>query len=162
MKPAAACAASLTALLDGVDASDAGAATLFERVRDLPFRFAPHRDPETLLATGGGACAPKHALLAHDGVLRGHAALQLRRGDAWLDVDATFDRPLAREGFLVHEDWDGRRSMPLVVVPVARVESTLGPDHEEALLGLRHRAGFPRAVVDQLNTWLESVRQAGA
>jgi transglutaminase-like putative cysteine protease len=38
--------------------------TIFERVRDIPFKFAPHRDAETLLQRGYGTCAPKHALLA--------------------------------------------------------------------------------------------------
>ena len=147
---------------------------------------------ETLLATGGGTYAPKHALLArayaavgretrfvyvsfrfddmpgdfppdlrvlaHDGVLRAHAALLLRRGDAWLDVDATFDRPLARAAFMVNDLWDGRSSMPLVVRSMARVESTLGPEHEEDLFGLPAHGGFPRAVVGRLNAWLESVR----
>jgi hypothetical protein len=35
------------AFLEGVDASDAGIATLFERVRDIPFAFAPHTDAVT-------------------------------------------------------------------------------------------------------------------
>jgi hypothetical protein len=41
---------SVAALLNGVDARDAGVARLFERVRDIPFRFAAHRDADTLLA----------------------------------------------------------------------------------------------------------------
>jgi hypothetical protein len=38
---------SVAALLNGVDARDAGVARLFERVRDI---FAAHRDADTLLA----------------------------------------------------------------------------------------------------------------
>ena len=183
----------LARFLEDVDASDAGIATVFERVRDIPFAFAPHVDTSTLIATGAGTCAPKHALLAevyarlgletrfvyvtfrfddmpgelppplreaiHDGVVRGHAALQVRRRHGWIDVDATFDAPLARAGFVVTRDWDGRSSMPLVVTPLARVESTLTPEHEEAVLGITHRTGFPRAVVAQANEWLDRVRR---
>ncbi len=186
---------TVAALLDGVDATDAGVVRLFERVRDIPFSFAAHSDADTLLACGFGTCAPKHALLArlyaaagletrfvyvsfrfddmpgafppdlraliHDGVVRAHAALQLRRPQGWLDVDATFDRPLAAAGLVVTEGWDGRTSMPLTVRPLARVESALPPEHEEALLGIRHRTGLSRPAVERLNRWLDTLR-AGA
>jgi SH3-like domain-containing protein len=66
---------------------------------------------------------------------------------------------LARAGFVVTESWDGRRPMPLVVSSLARVESREGPEHEEALLGLRERSGFPRAVVTRLNAWLDTLRR---
>ena len=186
---------SASALLEGVDASDAGVVKVFERVRDIPFRFAPHNDADTLLACGAGTCAPKHALLArlyeqlgletrflyvafrfddmpghfppalrratHDGIVRGHAALRLRRPQGWIDIDATFDRPLATAGFVVTEAWDGCTSMPLVVNALSRVESTLSPEHEERLLGIAHRTSFPRSVVEQLNDWLDSFRANG-
>lgn len=178
--------------LDGIDATDAGIARLFERVRDIPFAFAPHTDAETLLQTGSGTCAPKHALLAqlyerlgvqtrfvyvtyrldempgdfpselrplvHDGVVRGHAALQILRDGRWLEVDATFDRPLKASGFVVTEDWDGRSSMPLVVTPLARVESLESPARKEALLGIEHRTALPRDVVARVNAWFEGHR----
>jgi len=179
-------------LLEGIDASDAGIVRLFERVRDIPFAFAPHTDAETLLRTGSGTCAPKHALLAelygrlgvrtqfvyvtyrldempgtfpedlealvHDGIVRGHAALQILRDDRWLDVDATFDRPLRRSGFVVTEGWDGRSSMPLVVTPIARVESLEPPARKEAVLGIQHRTALPREVVARVNAWLDGHR----
>jgi len=75
-----------------------------------------------------------------------------------VDIDVTFDRPLAKAGFVVTDAWDGRTSMPLVVRPLARVESVLPPEHEEVLLGIRHRTGFPRAAVERLNAWLETLR----
>lgn len=179
-------------LLDGADATDAGIARVFQRVRDIPFTFAAHNDADTLLACGAGTCAPKHALLARlygelgletrfvyvafrfeampgrfppplrnaldDGVLRGHAALRVRRAHGWIDVDATFDEPLAAAGFIVTQGWDGRTSMPLVVNPVSRVESHLPPEHEEQLLGITHRTSFPRRIVEELNAWLQTVR----
>jgi hypothetical protein len=188
----AATAAELSGFLDGVDPSDAGIATLFARVRDIPFAFAPHTDAETLLRTGSGTCAPKHALLAelygriglrtrfvyvtyrlddmpgdfplvlrrlvHDGVVRAHAALQIERHGVWLDVDATFDRPLKASGFLVTESWDGRTSMPLVVSPITRLETEEPPARKEALLGITHRTTLPRDVVARVNAWLESHR----
>ena len=134
-------ALTTTALLAGIDTSDAGVARLFERVRDIPFSFAAHRDADTLLTSGSGTCAPRHAFL-----------------DGWVEVDATFDRPLAAAGFVMTEPWDGRTSMPLVVRPLSRVESTLSPDHEEALLGIGHRTGFPRQLAERLNDWLGALR----
>jgi transglutaminase-like putative cysteine protease len=174
-------------------ATDAEIIEVFERVRDIPFSFAPHTDAETLLRHGSGTCAPKHALLAqeyarlgvptrfvyvsyrldempgdfppelrplvHDGVVRGHAALQIFRSSGWLDLDATFDRPLKDHGFVVTEGWDGRSSMPLVVVPLMRVETSEPPARKEAVLGIEHRTALPRDVIARVNAWLESVRQ---
>lgn len=68
-------ALSIAELLDSADASDAGVARVFERVRDIPFTFAKHTDAETLLACGAGTCAPKHALLAR---LYGQLGLETR------------------------------------------------------------------------------------
>jgi transglutaminase-like putative cysteine protease len=173
--------------------TDAQVVEVFERVRDIPFGFAPHTDAATLLRRGSGTCAPKHALLAqeyarlgvptrfvyvtyrldempgelppelrplvHDGVVRGHAALQIFRSSGWLDVDATFDRPLKAAGFVVTEGWDGRSPMPLVVVPLSRMETDEPPERMEAVLGIRHRTALPRDVVARINAWLENVRQ---
>jgi transglutaminase-like putative cysteine protease len=185
-------ALSVAELLDGADASDAGVARVFERVRDIPFTFATHSDADTLLACGAGTCAPKHALLArlygqlgletrfiyvafrfddmpgdfprelrhgiHDGIVRAHAALRVRRPSGWVDVDATFDQLLTEARFIVTERWDGRSSMPLVVTPLSRVESALLPEHEERLLGISHRTSLPGSVVRELNAWLDTVR----
>lgn len=186
-------AAAATHLLSGLDATDAGVATLFERVRDIPFAFRPHTDAATLLEVGSGTCAPKHAWLAqlyqalgvqtrfvyvtyrlddmpgnfpdelrplvHDGVVRGHAALQVLRDGRWLDVDATFDRPLKRAGFVVNEQWDGRSSMPLAVKPLTRVESLEPPARIETVLEITHRTALPREVVARVNEWLEATRK---
>src|SRR5262245_13080401 len=94
----------------------------------------------------------------HDGIVRAHAALRVRRPSGWVDVDATFDQPLSEARFIVTEGWNGRSSMPLVVTPLARVESTLPPEHEEQLLGISHRTSLPGSIVRELNAWLEMVR----
>ena len=48
---------------------------LFERVRDLPFRYPASRDPREVLAQGAGSCSGKHNLLAE---LFRHAGLPVR------------------------------------------------------------------------------------
>jgi hypothetical protein len=116
---------------------------VFERVRDIPFSFAPHTDAETLLRHGSGTCAPKHALLAQE----------------YVRLDDTFDRPLKEFGFVVTEGWDGRSSMPLVVVPLSRVETDEPPARKEAVLGIQHRTALPRDVLARVNAWLDGVRQ---
>jgi len=48
---------------------------LFERVRDLPFRYPASRDPREVLTQGAGSCSGKHNLLA---ALFQHAGLPVR------------------------------------------------------------------------------------
>ncbi|MFN8640593.1 MAG: transglutaminase-like domain-containing protein [Candidatus Binatia bacterium] len=48
---------------------------LYERVRDLPFRYPSGRSAGEVLAQGGGSCSGKHALLA---ALFRHAGLPVR------------------------------------------------------------------------------------
>jgi transglutaminase-like putative cysteine protease len=107
-----------------------------------------------------GRFPPELAALLHDGKLRGHVALQLERAGRWVDVDATFDLPLAREGFRVNRHWDGRSSMPLTVEPVQRAESAQEPAAYEALQVLNRRAKLSADAVARINAWLNAVRQA--
>ncbi|OGP90011.1 MAG: hypothetical protein A2156_01430 [Deltaproteobacteria bacterium RBG_16_48_10] len=44
-----------------------------------------------------------------------HVACQIRRDDQWLNVDATFDPPLKKGGFVMN-DWDGRNSTEVSLV----------------------------------------------
>ncbi len=111
------------------------------RLDDMPGEFPPELRP-----------------LVHDGIVRGHAALQIYRSSGWLDVDATFDRPLKELGFVVTEGWDGRTSMPLVVVPLSRVETDELPARKEAVLGIQHRTALPRDLLARVNAWLDDVR----
>jgi transglutaminase-like putative cysteine protease len=106
-----------------------------------------------------GNFPPDLASLVHDGKLRGHVALQLERDGRWLDVDATFDAPLARSGFTVTLDWDGRRSMPLTVVPVHREESLDEPARFEPLQSIHRETALPGSLVRRINAWLEEQRQ---
>jgi transglutaminase-like putative cysteine protease len=48
---------------------------LFERVRDLPFRYPSPRDAREVLRLGAGSCSGKHSLL---GALFAHAGLSVR------------------------------------------------------------------------------------
>ena len=106
----------------------------FERVRDLPYAIDGGHDGDELLAMGRGDCLAKADLLARDLTSLGqevrlvrfgyllpdvvpqaarlpersdlHRAVQVRRGDRWVLVDATHDPPLARGGLTVGK-WDG-------------------------------------------------------
>jgi transglutaminase-like putative cysteine protease len=47
-----------------------------------------------------------------------HLACRVRIGNRWVLVDATWDRPLARVGFPVNENWDGRADTLCAVKPL--------------------------------------------
>jgi hypothetical protein len=63
---------------------------------------------------------------------------------------------------VVTEDWNGRSSMPLVVVPLSRVETLEPPSRKEALLGIQHKTSLPRDVLTRVNAWLEGHRHTAA
>ncbi len=143
-----------TALEEWTRGRDAVAAriALFERVRDLAFRYPSSRDPREVLRQRAGSCSGKHYLLgelfrglglpvrhmlctyrfndsplafpAHmQGLLQKneivdvHDYLQISVDGEWVDVDATWPLALRDYGLPVTDDWDGRSSMNLTVVP---------------------------------------------
>ncbi len=168
---------------------------LFERVRDLPYRYPSSRDPREVLRAGGGSCSGKHALL---GALFTHAGLPVRHmlcthrfneaplpmpgnmqvmlqkneiadlhdylqvnvGGAWVDVDATWPKAL-RDFGLPTDDWDGRTSMMLSVVPDEHEEAVGDPAKakEEGLSRLTPRQRMLRKqFLEALSQWVAELQ----
>jgi len=168
---------------------------LFERVRDLPYRYPSSRDPREVLRTGGGSCSGKHALL---GALFTHAGLPVRHmlcthrfneaslpmpgnmqvmlqkneiadlhdylqvnvGGTWVDVDATWPKAL-RDFGLPTDDWDGRTSMMLSVVPDEHEEAVGDPAKakEEGLSRLTPRQRLLRKqFLEALSQWVAELQ----
>lgn len=126
--------------------------TVFERVRDLGYRYPSSRNPHDVLRQGGGSCSGKHyllgelfrglgvpvrhmlcthrfndsplpfpahmqALLQKNEIVDFHDYLQICVDGDWIDVDATWPLALREFGLPTTEEWDGRSSMNLTVVP---------------------------------------------
>jgi len=173
---------------------------LFERVRDLPFRYPASRDPREVLAQGGGSCSGKHNLLgelyrhaglpvrhmlcthrfnesqmafpdAMNGLLQKneivdvHDYLQVQVDGEWLDVDATWPASLHDFGVPATEEWDGRSSMVLSVVPDEHEEIDSDPAKakEERLSKLTPRQRMLRKqFLEALSQWVGDLQAEAA
>jgi hypothetical protein len=85
------------------------------RFLGLPVRhmICTHRFNESAI----GFPESMQALLRKNEIVDLHDYLQVEVDGAWIDVDATWPKGLREFGFPVNEEWDGRRSMLLSVVP---------------------------------------------
>lgn len=57
------------------------------------------------------------AILRRNEVIDVHDYLQINVDQAWIDVDCTWEAGLHNFGFPVSDEWDGRQSMLLTVIP---------------------------------------------
>lgn len=103
---------------------------------------------------------PMQHLLEKNEIVDCHDYLQIDVEGDWADVDATWERGLREFGFPVNEDWDGRSSMPLSVVPedLAIAESDPERLKEELLSKLtpRQRA-LRRQFLEALARWVQEL-----
>ncbi|WP_329492611.1 transglutaminase domain-containing protein (plasmid) [Kitasatospora sp. NBC_01246] len=154
---------------------------LFETVRAIPYATDGAHDADSLLAAGRGDCLAKSAYLGREFRRLGypvrrvrwlyrlpaepaevlllasredvHTATEVRIGDRWVLVDATYDPPLARAGFTV-ATWDGHHDT-LPAHPPAGPLWRPGDGPEP--VSLHPGPGGPR-YREAFNTWLHSVR----
>ena len=168
---------------------------LFERVRDLPFKYPADRDPVEVLRAGRGSCSGKHYLLGtlyralglqvrhmicthrfnesplpfpeemqatlrKNEILDVHDYLQVGIDGQWVDVDCTWELGLHEFGFPVTDDWDGKSSMLLTVIPEEHVKVDGDPskakDEMLARLTPRQRA-LRKQFLEQLARWVEEL-----
>jgi len=165
---------------------------LFERVRDLPYRYPASRDPAEVLQQRSGSCSGKHYLLGQlfrlqklpvrhmvcthrfndsavpfpsrmqellrkNEILDVHDYLQINVDGEWIDVDATWPMALRDFGLPVTDDWDGRSSMMLSVIPDEHEEITGDPAKakEEHLSRLTPRQRTLRKqFLEALSQWV--------
>jgi hypothetical protein len=170
---------------------------LFERVRDIPYRYPTSRHPVEVLRLGFGSCSGKHYLLGElfrrskvpvrhmvcthrfnesplpfpdemQGLLRKneiidlHDYLQISVDGQWVDVDATWELGLREFGFPVTDDWDGRSSMVLTVIPDEheRIEGDPEKAKEEMLSRLTPRQrSLRKQFLEALSRWVEEIAQ---
>jgi hypothetical protein len=115
-----------------------------------------HRFNESLIAFP----EPMQALLRKNQIVDLHDYLQVSEGSDWIDVDATWQRPLRDFGFPVNEDWDGRQSMALSVIPEELMIAAGDPEKvkEELLSRLtpRQRA-LRKQFLESLSAWVQDL-----
>jgi len=104
--------------------------------------------------------APMQEMLRKNEIIDFHDFLQIDVDDAWVDIDATWERGLREFGFPVNEDWDGRSAMVLSVVPEDFLVA--GPDPErfkdELLSKLTPRQRMLRKqFLEALSNWVEEL-----
>lgn len=168
---------------------------LFERVRDIPYRYPASRDPTEVLRTRAGSCSGKHyllgelfrmlglkvrhmmcthrfnesplpfpeemqAILKKNEIMDVHDYLQIAVNGQWIDVDCTWERGLREFGFPVADDWDGRSSMLLTVIPeehhVIEGEPAKAKDEMLARLTPRQRA-LRKQFLEALAKWVDEL-----
>jgi len=97
-------------------------------------------------------------LLAQGKVPDFHNYLRVDTGH-WVDVDATFDAPLARHGFVVNE-WDGRSDCHTALPAFESWEvEDLFVEKEAALASLSDAERTRRReFIDPFSSWLETLR----
>jgi hypothetical protein len=103
---------------------------------------------------------PMQEMLRKNEIVDLHDYVQITGDDGWVDIDATWERGLREFGFPVNEQWDGRSSMILSVVPedYAVVEGDPERLKEELLsrLAPRQRA-LRKLFLQELSNWIQEL-----
>ncbi|MFI5397288.1 MAG: transglutaminase domain-containing protein [Candidatus Binatia bacterium] len=123
------------------------------RVRHM---ICTHRFNESLLVFP----PPMQEMLRKNEIVDLHDYLQIAVDDSWVDVDATWERGLREFGFPVNDEWDGKSTMLLSVVPEDFAEAEHDPERlkEELLSKLtpRQRA-LRKQFLEALSTWVQEL-----
>ena len=121
---------------------------LFERVQKVPYYCLEHRDYEKMFKLKKGSCWEKNIWLGKELRKHGikvkfyliefdwftlpvpkdifelrkhvghHIALKAKIGGKWIWIDPTWDPPLAKAGFPVTINWNGKNNTKLAVKPI--------------------------------------------
>jgi hypothetical protein len=103
---------------------------------------------------------PMQELLRKNEIVEFHDYVQIAVGDAWVDVDATWERGLREFGFPTNEDWDGQSAMLLSVVPAdfSIVEGDPERWKEELLCTLTPRQRTLRKqFLEAMSSWVQEL-----
>ena len=107
---------------------------------------------------------PEHIaeILKRSDIVDPHNFFKLFISDRWVTVDITWDKPLAKIGFPVTENWDGISDMPLCVVAGEIIETNNPGEIKEERLALlsdsiqKDRKLFLQLLSDFLSNRLEN------
>jgi hypothetical protein len=123
------------------------------RVRHM---ICTHRFNESPLAFP----PPMQEMLRRNEIVDLHDYLQINVDESWIDIDATWERGLREFGFPVNDEWDGKSTMILSVVPEDFAIAERDPERlkEELLSRLtpRQRA-LRRQFLEALGCWVQEL-----
>lgn len=93
-----------------------------------------------------------------------HVACQAYIDNRWILVDATWDSALRRGGFLVNDNWDGRKETQNAVLPLQEViheslQERLDYVREKKKLFSESEKATYAKFIEQFNLWLEGIRK---
>lgn len=79
----------------------------------------------------------------------------------WLVVDVTFDRPLARYGFPVNDNWDGLSNCTIAFPPIKvfQVKDMIEEKHKAINALPEEEQELRSAFIKQLSEWMDSLRK---
>ena len=103
---------------------------------------------------------PMQEMLRKNEIVDLHDYIQISVNDAWVDVDATWERGLREFGFPVNEDWEGTLPMLLSVVPEDYTVVEQNPERlkEELLSRLTPRQRtLRRQFLEALSRWVQEL-----
>jgi len=93
-----------------------------------------------------------------------HLALKAKIDGRWVLVDATYDPPLAKAGFPVTKDWDGKSDTLNAAVPSEEIvhesvdERVVYETGKRSLQTVAEKALYSE-FVERLNSWLVNIRK---
>ena len=92
-----------------------------------------------------------------------HVACQIKVNNEWLSVDATFDPPLKKFGFIVNE-WGGKNSTPISFYYREKIVHKSEDDRSEYVKGMRSLIPDEQKILEkkfhqELNVLFEELRE---
>ena len=90
-----------------------------------------------------------------------HNFIKILVNGRWVTIDATWDKPLKRFGFMVNEGWDGKSDMKLCVVST-KIFETKNPmeSKNQIIAGMPHDMQETRKLfLKKLSEWMDTIRQ---
>ena len=94
-----------------------------------------------------------------------HNYMRIYVNDKWINVDATFDKPLKKYGFIVNENWDGKTDVIMCVVGSCKIwecghEGLEKKEEMTALLPEKDRENRS-LFLQKLTDWITDLRDEG-
>ena len=94
-----------------------------------------------------------------------HLACKTFIENKWRLIDATWDLPLEKVGFLINKNWDGISETKCAVIAIDEVEHNKAIERDEFVKKMKsswssedHK--ITTLFVDEINKWLEQVRKS--
>ena len=101
-------------------------------------------------------------ILERSDIIDPHNFFKILVDGKWLTIDITWDKPLARVGFSVNENWDGKSDMEICVVPLNIIETDNPIEFKkQEIAKLSEKAQEDRKLfLKELTKWANTIRNS--